>query len=105
MVVFASMVANSMNQPFRRKDGDRVRPTKGGENMFRILIGTILMVFLIVVIGSLLLEQFPSLIPLWEELKMHVVNLYESSLVKYGTITTLILIVAIFIMVGSSKKF
>ncbi|MFS0574967.1 hypothetical protein AB1K83_04995 [Sporosarcina sp. 179-K 3D1 HS] len=73
--------------------------------MFRLLIGTILMVFLIVVIGSLLLEQFPSLIPLWEELKMHVVNLYESSLVKYGTVTTLILIVAIFIMVGSSKKF
>ncbi|MFC5591700.1 hypothetical protein ACFPRA_22700 [Sporosarcina soli] len=73
--------------------------------MFKLIIGTILMVFLIVVIGSLLLEQFPTLIPLWEELKMHVVNLYESSLVKYGTITTLVLIVAIFIMVGSSKKF
>ncbi|MEK5069587.1 hypothetical protein [Sporosarcina sp. FSL K6-1508] len=73
--------------------------------MFKLVIGTILMVFLIVVIGSLLLEQFPTLVPLWEELKMHVVSLYESSLVKYGTITTLVLIVAIFIMVGSSKKF
>lgn len=73
--------------------------------MFKLVIGTILMIFLIVVIGSLLLEQFPTLVPLWEELKMHVVSLYESSLVKYGTITTLVLIVAIFIMVGSSKKF
>ena len=78
---------------------------EGVKDMFKLVIGTILMVFLIVVIGSLLLEQFPTLIPLWEELKMHVVNLYESSLVKYGTITTLVLIVAIFIMVGSSKKF
>jgi len=73
--------------------------------MFKLVIGTILMIFLIVVIGSLLLEQFPTLVPLWEELKMHVVSLYESSLVKYGTITTLVLIVAIFIVVGSSKKF
>ncbi|MFS0689022.1 hypothetical protein AB1K89_07260 [Sporosarcina sp. 179-K 8C2 HS] len=73
--------------------------------MFKLIIGTILMVFLIVVIGSLLLEQFPTLIPLWKELKMHVINLYESSLVKYGTVTTLVLIVAIFIVVGSSKKF
>ncbi|WP_252502720.1 hypothetical protein [Sporosarcina sp. Marseille-Q4943] len=73
--------------------------------MFKLIIGTILMIFLIVVIGSLLLEQFPSLIPLWEELKMHVINLYESSLIKYGTVTTLVLIVAIFIVVGSSKKF
>ncbi len=72
--------------------------------MFKTVIGTILMIFLIVVIGSLLLEQFPTLVPLWEELKMHIVTLYESSLVKYGTITTLLLIVAIFIMVGSSKK-
>lgn len=73
--------------------------------MFKLVIGTILMIFLIVVIGSLLLEQFPTLVPLWEELKMHVVSLYESSLVKYGTITTLVLSVAIFIMIGSSKKF
>ena len=73
--------------------------------MFKLVIGTILMIFLIVVIGSLLLEQFPTLVPLWEELKMHVVSLYESSLVKYGTITTLVLIVAIIIVVGSSKKF
>lgn len=73
--------------------------------MFKLVIGTIMMLFLIVVIGSLLLEQFPTLVPLWEELKMHVVSLYESSLVKYGTVTTLVLIVAVFIMVGSSKKF
>ena len=73
--------------------------------MFKLVIGAIMMIFLIVVIGSLLLEQFPTLVPLWEELKMHVMSLYESSLVKYGTVTTLVLIVAIFIMVGSSKKF
>jgi len=72
--------------------------------VFKTIIGIILMIFLIAVVGSLLLEQFPTLVPLWEELKMHIGTLYESSLVKYGTITTLLLIVAIFIMVGSSKR-
>ncbi|MEN1969689.1 hypothetical protein WMZ97_16625 [Lentibacillus sp. N15] len=72
--------------------------------MLRFFLGTILFVLLIMVVGSVVLDEFPGLQPLFEELKMHVVNLYNISLVKYGTITTLLLIVAIFILVGSSKR-
>lgn len=62
------------------------------------------MIFLIAVVGSVILEQFPGLVPLWGELKQTVSTLYDKSLIKYGTITTIVLIVAIFIMVGSSKR-
>lgn len=72
--------------------------------MFRVILSTILMIFLIAVVGSVILEQFPGLNPLWEELKTTVAALYDQSIVKYGTITTIVLIVAIFIMVGSSKR-
>lgn len=72
--------------------------------MFRMLLGIIFMIFLIAVIGNIVLEQFPSLVPLWEEFKMHITNLYEMSIVKYGTVATLMIIVAVIILVGSSNK-
>ncbi len=73
--------------------------------MIRFFIGLILAIFLFLVIGSLILEQFPSVVPIWEEAKGHIVSLYNMSLVKYGAITTFLLIIAIFIVFGSSKKF
>ncbi|KRG13882.1 hypothetical protein ACA30_13150 [Virgibacillus soli] len=72
--------------------------------MFRWFLGIIFMIFLIAVIGNVVLEQFPSLVPLWEEFKMHIITLYEMSIVKYGTIATLMIIIAIVILVGSSNK-
>lgn len=72
--------------------------------MFRLILGAILFILLIMVIGTVILEEFPSLQPLFEELKMHVVNLYNMSIVKYGTVTTLLIIIAIFILVGSSRR-
>lgn len=72
--------------------------------MLRVILGTILMILLIVVIGSVILEEFPQLQPLFDELKMHVVNLYNISMVKYGAVTTLIIILAILILVGSSRR-
>lgn len=61
------------------------------------------MIFLIAIIGQVTLEQFPSLVPLWEELKGQVVALYDTSVVKYGAGVTFMIIVAIVILVGSSK--
>lgn len=72
--------------------------------MFKAVFTAIFMIFLICIVGSVILEQFPGLVPLWEELKMHITSLYEMSVVKYGTGVTFLIIVAIFILIGSSKK-
>ncbi|KAA9014912.1 hypothetical protein [Niallia endozanthoxylica] len=71
--------------------------------MFKSLIYVVLMIFLIVILGSVLLEQFPQLVPLWNEFKAIIVELYESSKVKYGTIATIAIIVAVAMMIGTSR--
>lgn len=72
--------------------------------LLRLLLGVVLFILLIMVVGSVILEEFPQLQPLFEELKMHVVNLYNISLVKYGSVTTILLIVAIVVLIGTSKR-
>jgi len=72
--------------------------------MIRFILGIILAIFLILVVGSIVLEQFPGVVPLWEELKTHIITLYDMSIIKYGTITTFLIIIAIFIVLGSSKR-
>lgn len=67
------------------------------------ILTLVALVFFIAVVGSIALEQFPTLVPLWEELKMQVSTLYNIALVKYGAVATIMLIFAIFILVGSSK--
>ena len=67
-----------------------------------ILVG-ICGVFLIALIGSVLLDQFPSLQPMWEEAKTVTGEIYQSSLAKYGTGFTLAIIIAGAILVGTSK--
>jgi hypothetical protein len=75
---------------------------KGVKKVFKTLIYVVLMIFLIVILGSVLLEQFPQLVPLWNEFKAIIGELYESSKVKYGTIATIAIIVAVIMMVGTS---
>jgi len=72
--------------------------------MFRALLAMILFILLIMVIGNVVLEEFPQLQPLFDELKMHVVNLYNISIVKYGAVTTLLIIVAIVLLIGTSRR-
>ncbi|OZU89030.1 hypothetical protein CIL03_08410 [Virgibacillus indicus] len=72
--------------------------------MIRFLLGFILGIFLFLIVGSIVLEQFPSIQPLWEEFKGHIVGLYDMSLVKYGAITTFLIIIALFVVFGTSKK-
>lgn len=72
--------------------------------MFRLIIGTILGIFLVVIVGSIVLETFPQLQPLWEEFKGIVVGLYESSKVKYGTLATVGIIVALILLFGTSGR-
>lgn len=62
------------------------------------------MVFLISIVGSTILETFPALIPLWEEVKKHITELYQMTEVKYGAGVTLLIIVALFIVIGSSNN-
>lgn len=72
--------------------------------MLKFLLMIALMIFLIAMLGSVILEQFPSLVPLWEEFKMHTTNLYDLSIMEYGTGITFLIIISIVILVGSSKK-
>ncbi|WP_394237479.1 hypothetical protein [Niallia oryzisoli] len=76
---------------------------KGVKKVFKTLIYVVLMTFLIVILGSVLLEQFPQLMPLWNEFKAIIAELYESSKVKYGTIATIAIIVAVAMMIGTSR--
>ncbi|MFC2947572.1 MULTISPECIES: hypothetical protein [Virgibacillus] len=72
--------------------------------MIRFFLALILGIFLFLIVGSLVLEEFPSLQPLWEEFKAHIVQLYNMSLVRYGAVTTFVIIIAIFIVFGSNKR-
>ena len=72
--------------------------------MLRFLITIIAGIFIIAIVGSVLLEQFPDLQPLWEEFKEIVVGLYESSKVKYGTIATVAIIICIVILFGTNNR-
>lgn len=60
-------------------------------------------IFLVSILGSVMLEQFPALQPMWDEFKTVSSELYQSSLAKYGTIATIAIIICIFILIGSSK--
>ena len=60
-------------------------------------------IFVLILAGAILLSTFPELQPVWQELKDTAVNLYNQSSVRYGTTFTVLAIVAIFILVGSSK--
>ncbi|MCB5935655.1 hypothetical protein LI012_12800 [Caldibacillus thermoamylovorans] len=71
--------------------------------MFRALFGVIFGIFFIVITGSIILEAFPQLQPLWEEFKNIVVSLYESSTVKYGTVVTVLIIIGLVILFGTSR--
>ncbi|WP_040980402.1 MULTISPECIES: hypothetical protein [Oceanobacillus] len=72
--------------------------------MLKFLLGLVLGIFLFLVIGSILLEEFPAVQPLWEEVKLQVVTLYNMSIVRYGAIPTLLIIAGLFILIGSSKR-
>lgn len=61
-------------------------------------------VFLLVIVGSVILEVFPQLQPLWDEFKRVVVDLYNASNVKYGTIATALIILAIILLVATSSS-
>lgn len=72
--------------------------------LFKAILGTIFGIFIVAIVGSIILETFPSLQPLWEEFKTIVVGLYESSKVKYGTLATVAIIVGLIILFGTSGK-
>lgn len=72
--------------------------------MFRTILYAVFMIFIIAIVGSIILETFPQLVPMWEELKSIVSNLYESSKVKYGTLATVGIIIGIVLLVGTSRR-
>jgi len=72
--------------------------------LLRAILFTALFIVLILVVGTVILEEFPQTQPVFEEIKMHAVNLYDASIERYGTTITILLLIAIIIGIGSSKK-
>lgn len=77
---------------------------KEGRTMFKLILYSVFMIFIIAVVGSIILEQFPQLVPLWDEFKRIIGELYQSSKVKYGSIATIAIIIAVIILVGTSSR-
>lgn len=70
----------------------------------RFILFFLLFIVLIMFIGTIILDEFPQLQPLFDEMVMHTVNLYNLSIVKFGTVATLLFIIAIIVLIGTSKK-
>src|SRR5699024_2493040 len=85
MLIKSLLVAYSLLRVFKLV----LNINKGGTRMIRYLVGLILGLFLIFLLGSLLLENFPAAQPLWEEVREHLANFYNAMVVKYGPLTTL----------------
>lgn len=72
--------------------------------MLRSVFLGVLMVFVVLIAGSVVLEQFPSLVPVWEQAKEHGGDLYNLSLNKFGPTGTGLLIIILTILIGTSTK-
>lgn len=70
----------------------------------RFILFFLLFIVLIMFLGTIILDEFPQLQPLFDEMVMHTVNLYNLSIVKFGTVATLLFIIAIIVLIGTSKK-
>lgn len=70
----------------------------------RFILFFLLFIVLIMFLGTIILDEFPQLQPLFDEMIMHTVNLYNLSIVKFGTVATLLFIIAIIVLIGTSKK-
>lgn len=68
------------------------------------VLGIVCVIFVICIIGSIVLEEFPTLQPMWEEFKQVVSTIYNQASVKYGTAATILLIFGIGIALSTSKK-
>ncbi|MGE7920673.1 hypothetical protein ACQKM9_17310 [Viridibacillus sp. NPDC093762] len=71
--------------------------------MVKKMFGAIVSLFVVIVVGSLMLEQFPQLQPLWEETQVMAKSLYATAAAKYGIAGAVILIAGVLIMFGTSK--
>ncbi|PRX40912.1 hypothetical protein CLV97_110104 [Planifilum fimeticola] len=74
----------------------------GEKILLRDIFFGMLMVFVILVVGSIILDQFPSLLPVWEAMQVHGKNLYDISLEEFGPTRTVLLIIGIIILIGTS---
>lgn len=72
--------------------------------MLRAVFVWVLMIFIILVVGSILLDQFPSLVPVWDEMMVQTKKLYEMSLEKFGPTGTGLLIIGIVVLIGTSAS-
>lgn len=73
------------------------------KKIFRVVFTFIIMIFFILIAGSIILDEFPAVQPVWSEAKEIGGDLYHSSIVEYGSIGTIVLIIGFAILIGSSR--
>ena len=71
--------------------------------VFVFFISALAGLFLVAIVGNVMLDMFPSLQPMWEEAKLVVSDLYHTSVGKYGIGATVVIIICIFIIIGTSR--
>lgn len=71
--------------------------------MVKVIFTIIIMVFFLLVAGSMVLDEFPAVQPVWGEIKQIGGDLYNSSMAQYGAVGTIILIAGLAILIGSSR--
>ncbi|HLQ83117.1 MAG TPA: hypothetical protein VK121_04660 [Pseudogracilibacillus sp.] len=70
----------------------------------RLILSLIFGIFVIMFVGNILLTEFPSLNPIFEEGKAWLSSMYNMSVVKYGAAATGILIIGLLFLVGDKKR-
>jgi len=72
--------------------------------MLRFVFVLLVSIFVIAMLGTIILDQFPGLHPAFEEVKVVGASIWNFLVVKYGPIPAILLVIGFALMIGSSKK-
>jgi len=69
----------------------------------RMILQFIFVVLIIMIVGSVLLDMFPSLQPAVDEGLAIFQSLWDQSILKYGTMTTVVVFIGILFLLSGKK--
>lgn len=68
------------------------------------IFGILGAIVVIAILGSMILEQFPTLQPLWDEGKLWISTVYRHVQAEYGTAVVIVFVVGIVAMFATSAR-
>lgn len=69
----------------------------------RVILQFIFVVFVIMIVGSVLIDTFPVLQPAVDEGMAIFRSLWDQSIVKYGTMTTVVIAIGLLFLLSGKK--